>query len=41
MHKTDFYFLDPKSSSLKLVAEFWKEAEQMAQLCPITKKEAT
>lgn len=37
----NFYFLDPKSSSLKLVTEFWKEAEQIAQLCPITKKEAT
>lgn len=34
----NFYFLDSKSSSLRLLSEFWKEAEKMMQLCQLIKK---
>ena len=37
----NFYYLDPKSSSLKLVAELWRDAEEMMDVCPEKVKERT
>ena len=35
----NYYYLDPKSSSMKQIAEFWKEAEEMMDLCPSAREE--
>ena len=37
----NFYYLDPKSSCLKLVAELWRDAEEMMDVCPEKVKERT
>lgn len=37
----NFYYLDPESSSLKLVAELWRDAEEMMDVCPDKVKERT
>lgn len=36
----NYYYLDPHSSTLKLVAEFWKKAEDMMLSCPENKEDA-
>lgn len=36
----NYYYLDPHSSSLKLVAEFWKKAEDMMLSYPDYKEDA-
>lgn len=35
----NFYYLESHSSSLKLIIEFWAEAQQMMANCPIRKNE--
>ena len=37
----NFYYLDPASSSLKLVAELWRDAEEMMDVCLAKVKERT
>ncbi len=37
----NFYYLDPESSSLKLVAELWRDAEEMMDVCLVKVKERT
>lgn len=37
----NFYYLDPNSSRLKLVAELWRDAEEMMDLCLTRVKERT
>lgn len=35
----NYYFLDAKSSSIRLVADFWQTAQEMMTLCPRVKEE--
>lgn len=35
----NYYFLDAKSSSIRLVAEFWQTAQEMMALCPRVKED--
>lgn len=35
----NYYFLDAKSSSIRLVADFWQTAQEMMALCPRVKEE--
>ncbi len=37
----NFYYLDPASSSLKLGAELWRDAEEMMDVCLAKVKERT
>lgn len=35
----NYYFLDAKSNSIRLVADFWQTAQEMMALCPRAKED--